>query len=87
MTQTGKTPTSNYALRLQTSMLNALKELSREENASINQLINTAVAEKLAVIGAEKYIMERAAQADTKKAWKLFKQIGKHNPPLEGDEL
>ena len=40
------TTTSNYALRLQKSLLEEVKRIAAEENTTINQFINVAVAEK-----------------------------------------
>ena len=42
--------TSNYALRLQKSLLDELRIVVQEEETTINQFINVAVAEKLATL-------------------------------------
>ena len=41
--------TSNFALRLQPTLLEEARELAKSEGVALNQLINVAVAEKLAV--------------------------------------
>lgn len=39
---------SNFALRLQPSLLEELRTMSEVEGVAVNQLINVAIAEKLA---------------------------------------
>ena len=39
---------SNFAVRLQPSLLEELRTLSEVEGVAVNQLINVAIAEKLA---------------------------------------
>ena len=39
---------SNFALRLQPSIMEEAKEMARDEGVALNQLINIAMAEKLA---------------------------------------
>jgi len=51
---------SNYALRLPTSLKRAVEELAREDATTLNRFIVSAVAEKLAVLKAADYF---AAQA------------------------
>lgn len=58
------TATSNYALRLQKSLLEEVKRIAAEENTTINQFINVAVAEKAAALRTEAYFRERAGRAD-----------------------
>jgi len=45
---------SNFALRLQPSLLAEARRLAAAEGVAVNQLINVAVAEKLAVARAER---------------------------------
>ena len=42
--------TSNYALRLPSSLKTAAEEVAREDGATLNQFIVTAVAEKLSAM-------------------------------------
>jgi hypothetical protein len=46
---------SNFALRLQPSLLDEARKLADEEGIALNQLINVAVAEKLSVLRTETY--------------------------------
>lgn len=44
-----------------------MRELAKEENVSINQLITTALAEKMAALVTVEYLGERAARGDRVK--------------------
>lgn len=77
---------SNYALRLQTSLLNELRKVAEEEGTTINQLINVAVAEKLAALRTETYFRERAERADRTAFRRILEKAGTE-APRAGDEL
>lgn len=51
---------SALSLRLPESIHRKLAELARREGVSMNQLINSAVAEKLAALLTVEYLEERA---------------------------
>src|SRR5438132_11369924 len=51
---------SNFALRLQPSLLEEARKLAQAEGVALNQLINVAVAEKLSPLRTESYFAERA---------------------------
>ena len=55
---------SNYDLRLPTSLKRAVEEVAREDGTTLNQLIVSAVAEKLAVLQTADYFTGRARRAD-----------------------
>jgi hypothetical protein len=78
---------SNFALRLQPSLLEEARKLAESEGVALNQLINVAVAEKVSVLRTESYITERAARADVPKALRILKRAGIGRPPIKGDEL
>ena len=78
---------SNFALRLQPSLLEETRKLAAQEGVAVNQLINVAVAEKLSALRTESYLRERAARADVREARKVLARAGRGNPPLPGDEL
>ena len=80
------TSMSNYALRLQTSLLNELRQVAKEEGTSINQLINVAVAEKLAALRTESYFRQRMGRADRAEFMAILEKAGS-DVSLEGDEL
>ena len=77
---------SNFALRLQPSLLDEARKLAEEEGVALNQFINVAVAEKLSALRTESYIAERAARADIPKALGILKRAGVGRPPLDGDK-
>jgi hypothetical protein len=80
------TATSNYALRLQKSLLDEVKRIAAEENTTINQFINVAVAEKAAALRTEAYFRERAARADLAEFDRVLAKAGTE-PPRPGDEV
>ena len=55
---------SNFALRLQPSLLAEARKVAEAEGVTLNQLINVAVAEKVSALRTESYIAERAARAN-----------------------
>lgn len=56
--------TSNYALRLLSSLKSEAERFAREDGATLNQFINLAVAEKLAALKTDTLLRERAGRAD-----------------------
>lgn len=78
---------SNFALRLQPSLLEEARRLAQDEGVALNQLINVAVAEKLSALRTESYFAERARRASIPKALDILKRAGVGNPPMKGDEL
>src|SRR5437763_4110651 len=78
---------SNFALRLQPSLLEELRKAAESEGVALNQLINVAVAEKVSALRTEEYFRERGRRADRAETMRILERSGKGNPPLEGDEL
>lgn len=78
---------SNFALRLQPSLLEEARKLAESEGVALNQLINVAVAEKLSALRTERYFAERAARADIPKALRTLERAGVGRRPIKGDEL
>ena len=78
---------SNFALRLQPSLLDEARQAAEAEGVALNQLINVAVAEKLSALRTEKYFAERAARASVPKALGILKRAGVGNPPAKGDKV
>jgi hypothetical protein len=78
---------SNFALRLQPSLLVEARQTAAAEGVALNQLINVAVAEKLSALRTEKYFAERAARADIPRALAILRRAGVGNPPVKGDNL
>ena len=80
------TTVSNYALRLQASIMEELRKVVEAEGTSINQFINIAVAEKLAALRTERYFQERAERANRSDFLEILSRAGSE-APREGDEL
>lgn len=78
---------SNFALRLQPSLLKEARKLAEAEGVALNQLINVAVAEKLSALRTASYFAERAARADIPEALRILERAGTGRPPIEGDAL
>ncbi|KAA5599901.1 toxin-antitoxin system HicB family antitoxin [Blastochloris sulfoviridis] len=78
---------SNFALRLQPSLLEEARKVAEAEGVALNQLINVAVAEKLSALRTESYFQERVARADVAKALEILKRAGVGNPPVAGDAI
>ena len=78
---------SNFALRLQPSLMEEARKVAKAEGVAVNQLINVAVAEKVSALRTEDYFSERARRGDAGKGLSILKRAGVGQPPVEGDEL
>jgi hypothetical protein len=78
---------SNFALRLQPSLLEEARRTAEEEGVALNQLINVAVAEKLSALRTQAFFRARMRYANIPEAIKILDRLGKGNPPLKGDKL
>ena len=79
--------TSNFALRLHPSLMEEAKAMAKAEGIALNQLINVALAEKLAVTRTMAFFERYTRDADVAKARELLSRPRKGEPPREGDEL
>lgn len=77
---------STLSVRLPDSLHKRLKDLAKQEGVSVNQLISTAVAEKVSALLTEDYLKERAARGSWEKFDAAMTQVP-DAPPLPGDEL
>ena len=77
---------STLSLRLPESIHRKLSEVAEREGVSMNQLINSAVAEKLAALMTEEYLHERGRRASGEKFNAVLAKIP-DAPPVAGDEL
>ena len=73
---------SALSLRLPNSLHKQLRELARQEGVSINQLVNSAVAEKMAALMTVDYLRERAKRGSRQK----FKAALSKVPDVEAQE-
>jgi hypothetical protein len=55
---------STLSIRLPDSLHEKARELAHNENVSINQFVSVALAEKIAALMTEEYILERGRRAD-----------------------
>lgn len=78
---------SNFALRLQPSLMEEARKVAKAEGVAVNQLINVAVAEKVSALRTEEYFAERAKRGDVRRALRILKKAGAGQPPVPGDEL
>ena len=74
---------SNFALRLQPSLLQEARKLAEAEGVAL-QVINVAVAEKLSALRTADYFTARASRADIPKALKVLNRAGVGKPPDKG---
>ena len=77
---------STLSLRLPTSLHDEVKKLARREGISINQLVSTAVAEKLAALMTEEHLEKRARRGSKKKFQRVLRKV-RSIPAAEEDRL
>ena len=75
-----------YALRLPASLKAEAEKVAREDGTTLNQLINTALAEKLSALRTESYFRERRVRADMAVFDRIMARSG-GEPPRPGDEF
>ncbi|MBS0472338.1 MAG: toxin-antitoxin system HicB family antitoxin [Proteobacteria bacterium] len=78
---------SNFALRLQPSLLDEARKLAEIEGVALNQFINVAVAEKVSALRTENYLEARAARGSVPKALAVLDRAGVGRRPDKGDAL
>ena len=74
------------SLRLPESIHRHIREIAKMEGVSINQLISSAIAEKISAIMTEEYLRTRAERADLNDMKTILNKVADRKP-LEGDEL
>jgi len=77
---------STMSLRLPESLHERARELAKREGISINQLIATALAEKISALDTVEYLEERAARGSREAFLEILSRV-LPGPPLPGDEL
>jgi predicted transcriptional regulator len=70
------------SLRLPESLHRKLGELAEREGISINQLINSAVAEKMSALMTEEYLAARATRGSRRKFSAVLAKV----PDIEPEE-
>ena len=74
---------STLSLRLPNSLHEEIKKLARREGISINQLVSTAVAEKLAALMTEEHLEKRARRGSKKKFRQVLRKVASVDPSAE----
>ena len=77
---------STISLSLPVSIHKRVKEIAKRERISINQLISTALAEKLSALMTQEYLEERAKRGSRKKFDGAISKI-KDRAPQPHDKL
>ena len=77
---------ATLSLRLPESVHRQLARLAKTEGVSINQLLSSAAAEKLAAIMTEQYLADRGKRATRRKFDAALAKVP-DVAPVAGDEL
>ena len=77
---------SALSLRLPNSLHERARELAEREGMSINQLVSTALAEKMAALMTEEYLEARARRGSRTRFLRALAKVP-DVPPAAGDEL
>ena len=77
---------STMSLRLSESLHRRAKELAHQEGISINQLVATALAEKISALSAGEYLEKRAAAGSREKFERVLGKV-RDVEPDEVDRL
>lgn len=76
---------STLSLRLPDSTHRRLKEWAKKDKVSVNQLIASAVTEKLAALSTLDYLEERARRGDRARFDAVLAQVPDVAPTQDGD--
>ena len=77
---------STLSLRLPKSLHERARVLAQEEGVSINQLIATALAEKVSALDTIEYLRERAARGSRRAFLDALAEVPDAEP-IPGDQL
>jgi post-segregation antitoxin (ccd killing protein) len=75
---------STISLRIPDSLHTYAKALAKEDGISVNQLITTALAEKMSALATETYLEERAKRGDRKAFENALANVADVDP--EGED-
>ena len=79
--------TSNFALRMQPTLMEEARAMAKDEGVALNQLINVAVAEKLAATRTIQFFERYTRGANVEEALAMLRRPRIGEPPRKGDEL
>jgi len=74
------------SLRLPESIHRHIRDIAKAEGVSINQLISSAITEKISAIMTEEYLQKRADRANIKDMEAVLNKVADRKP-IKGDEL
>jgi predicted transcriptional regulator len=74
---------SSISLRLSESLHKRVRELAKKEGISINQLISSALAEKISALMTVEYLEKRAARSSRKNFEKALSKVKDVEPRPE----
>lgn len=74
------------SLRLPESIHRHIWDIAKAEGVSINQLISSAITEKISAIMTEEYLQKRADRANIEDMEAVLNKVADREP-LKGDEL
>jgi hypothetical protein len=77
---------STMSLRLPESLHQKVRELADREGVSINQLVTTALAEKISALLTQEYLEARAARGSREKFLEVLEKVPLADPD-PGDAL
>lgn len=77
---------STMSLRLPDYLHKNIREIADKEHISVNQLITTAIAEKVSALATEKYLNDMAAKGSAELFDTVMANV-KNRPPLPNDEI
>ena len=77
---------SSISLRLSESLHTRVREIVKKEGISINQLINSALSEKVSAIMTVEYLEERAKRGSRSKFERALSKVKDVEPEAE-DQL
>ena len=73
-------------VRLPESIHRHIRDIAKAEGVSINQLISSAITEKISALMTEDYLKRRAKRANIEDMEAILNKVADRKP-LEGDEL
>lgn len=77
---------STMSLRMPDYLHNNIREIAESEHISVNQLVTTAIAEKVSALATERYLNAMAAKGSVEAFDSVMAKV-KSRSPLPGDEL
>ncbi len=77
---------STMSLRLPDYLHNSIRDIADNQHISVNQLVTTAIAEKVSALATEKYLNDMAAKGSAQVFDTVMDKV-KSRPPLPGDEI